>query len=80
MIKTNARMDCASRSRMDKSDLFRLVVDPVSGKLTLAEDNKGRGIYLAKNLEAVDRFFAKRLYARYGEPEEGLWERLKSLL
>ena len=65
---------------MEKSALFRLVIDPVSGKLTLAKDEKGRGIYLAKSIEAVDRFFAKRLYGRYGEPEEGLWEKLKSLL
>lgn len=80
MIKTNARMDITSRERMDKSDLFRLAIDPVSGKLDLAEDGKGRGIYLAKRIEAVDRFFAKRLYARYGEIQEGLWEKLKSLL
>lgn len=80
MMKRNLRMDVVSRERMDIASLFRLSLDPTSHRLRLDEKGKGRGIYLARSKQAIEAFFAKKAFRRFGEAEDGLKTQLEALL
>ena len=82
MRKENPRMDIASRERFDKSQLFRFVI--VDGVVTLDRNSSmpGRGYYLYKSKEAIEKAKRKRMLSRYGrlENEEEFFENLLCLL
>ena len=78
----NPRLDIASRERMDKAHLFRLCVDPRSSKLILDKGMNlpGRGIYLARSLEAIEMAIKKHRFDRYGGLSDELLAELKEEL
>ncbi|MCR5491536.1 MAG: DUF448 domain-containing protein [Bacilli bacterium] len=82
MFTENPRTDIASRKKMPKGDLFRLVKDPRSGELILDEtgDMPGRGVYIEKSLAAIELAIKKHRFDRFGGLSEAAYERMKGAL
>ena len=82
MRKDNPRMCFVSRERFDKSELFRFVV--VSGIVTLDEFSSlsGRGFYLHKDKEAIEKARRRKMFNRFGsiKDEVSFFQTLTSLL
>ena len=67
----NPRLDIASRERMERSRLFRLVVD-ADGEIHFDKEGRlpGRGIYIEKSLQALETALKKHRFDRFGRISE----------
>ena len=63
------RMDIVSRKKFPIAELFRLTL--CEGKLTLDKDDTlpGRGIYVHKDLETLEKLKKRNLLSRYGKED-----------
>ena len=58
-------MDLLSRNCFPRNELFRLVLEDGKLVLDLTYDNPGRGIYIKKDLDTIEKVFKKKMLQRY---------------